>query len=171
MKSAKKIIFTLFVALIMMLTSLSTVNVDAAIEKFIINGSMEYTIIDGEKLYLYVNTSKTTKWSSSNPKIASVTKKGVVTGKKPGKVTITAKVGKKKYTCKVFVLDGNELREQSEGLGGTVIERELTPDTDISASIEANEKEKAQKDKEEEEARNKRIQDILENGSAVSDGN
>lgn len=41
--------------------------------------------------------------SSSNKKVAIVTKKGKVKGKKAGKVTITAKVGKKKYKCKVTV--------------------------------------------------------------------
>ena len=43
------------------------------------------------------------KWTSSNKKIAKVTKKGKVKGIKPGNVTITAKVGKKKYKCAVTV--------------------------------------------------------------------
>ena len=48
-------------------------------------------------------TKKKVKWSSSNKKVASVNKKGKVTAKKAGKVTITAKIGKKKYKCKVTV--------------------------------------------------------------------
>ena len=36
------------------------------------------------------NASKAVRWKSSNPKIARVSKKGVVTGKRPGKVRITA---------------------------------------------------------------------------------
>lgn len=36
-------------------------------------------------------------------KVATVSKKGKVKAKKPGKTTITAKVGKKKYKCKVIV--------------------------------------------------------------------
>ena len=48
-------------------------------------------------------TKKKVKWSTSNKKVATVSSKGVVKGKKAGKATITAKVGKKKYKCKVKV--------------------------------------------------------------------
>ena len=44
------------------------------------------------------------KWKSSNKKIATVNSKGVVKGLKKGTVTITAKVKKKKYTCRVTVV-------------------------------------------------------------------
>ncbi|MBQ6392012.1 MAG: Ig-like domain-containing protein, partial [Eubacterium sp.] len=65
-----------------------------------------------KKLTLYVKKSATLKvkgtkkkvtWTSSNKKIAKVTKKGKVTAVKKGKATITAKVGGKKYICKVTV--------------------------------------------------------------------
>ena len=62
------------------------------------------TINAGDKLQLQVTgTSKKAKWSSSNPSVATVNKKGVVTGKQGGKATITAIVDNKKYTCKVTV--------------------------------------------------------------------
>lgn len=48
-------------------------------------------------------TKKKVKWSSSNKKVVTVSSKGVVKGKKAGKATVTAKVGKKKYKCKVKV--------------------------------------------------------------------
>lgn len=48
-------------------------------------------------------TAKKVTWTSSNKKIATVTKKGKVTAKKAGKATITAKAGKKKYKCKIIV--------------------------------------------------------------------
>lgn len=50
-------------------------------------------------------TNKAVTWKSSNKKIASVSSKGKVTGKKKGKVTITVttKDGKKTATCKVRV--------------------------------------------------------------------
>lgn len=50
-----------------------------------------------------VPTSKTVKWSTSNKKIATVSSKGKVTGKKAGTCTVTAKVGSKSYKCKVTV--------------------------------------------------------------------
>ena len=48
-------------------------------------------------------TNKTVKWSTSNKKVATVTKKGVVKGVKKGTAVVTAKVGKKTYKCKVTV--------------------------------------------------------------------
>lgn len=61
----------------------------------------------GKKYTLKVNgTKQKVKWSSSNKAIATVSSKGVVTGKKAGSVKITAKVGSKKYICKVTVKKG-----------------------------------------------------------------
>ena len=48
-------------------------------------------------------TKKKVVWSSSNRKIATVTKKGKVKARKKGTATIYAKVGKKKLKCKVKV--------------------------------------------------------------------
>lgn len=48
-------------------------------------------------------TSKKVKWKSSNKKVATVSSKGVVTGKKAGSAKITAQVGKEKYVCQVTV--------------------------------------------------------------------
>lgn len=48
-------------------------------------------------------TKKKVKWSSSNKKVATVSSKGKVTAKKVGTATITAKVGNKKYSCKIVV--------------------------------------------------------------------
>lgn len=50
-----------------------------------------------------LHKKKKVKWSSSNKKIASVSKKGLVKGKKKGTVKITAKTSGRKYTCKVTV--------------------------------------------------------------------
>ena len=47
--------------------------------------------------------AKTATWTTSNKAIATVSSKGVVTGKKAGTATITAKIGKLKITCKVTV--------------------------------------------------------------------
>lgn len=50
-----------------------------------------------------LNGKKSVAWKSSNKRIASVNKKGVVTAKKKGNTTITAKVQKKKFRCRVTV--------------------------------------------------------------------
>ena len=62
------------------------------------------TITVGKTVKLKLrNTKKKAVWKSSNKKIATVSKKGIVKAKKAGSVTITAKVNKKKYTCRVTV--------------------------------------------------------------------
>ena len=49
------------------------------------------------------NYSGTVKWKSSKPKVASVSKTGLVKAKSYGKAKITATAGKKKYKCTVYV--------------------------------------------------------------------
>ena len=49
-------------------------------------------------------TNAKVKWKSSNKKVATVSSKGIVTGRKKGTVTITAKVKRKKYKCRVTVV-------------------------------------------------------------------
>lgn len=62
------------------------------------------TLNKGKKVTLKVTGTKSkVKWSTNKKSIATVTSKGVVTAKKKGTATITAKVGKKKYTCKITV--------------------------------------------------------------------
>lgn len=59
----------------------------------------------GQKLKLKVkNTKKKITWTSRNPKIAKVNKKGVVTARKAGSAVIRAKVkGGKTYKCRITV--------------------------------------------------------------------
>ena len=54
-------------------------------------------------LNTWMEPSNKITWKSSNPKIATVDAKGVVTGKKKGTVTITAKVNGLTRKCKVTV--------------------------------------------------------------------
>lgn len=64
-------------------------------------------LVKGEKYKLKLKNVKTAKvkWSSGNKKIVSVNKSGKVTAKKKGSTTITATYGKKKYKCRVTVVD------------------------------------------------------------------
>lgn len=68
----------------------------------------QVTLSVGEKVELTVcDADKAVKWSNSNRKVATVSRKGVVKAKKKGKAKITAKVGKKKLTCRVKVVKGS----------------------------------------------------------------
>ncbi len=60
----------------------------------------------GDKIDLDIVGAKEAggKYTTANKKVASVTKKGVVTAKKTGNTKITWKRGTKKYTCKVKVV-------------------------------------------------------------------
>ena len=63
------------------------------------------SITTGTKVQLKLSgTKKKVKWSVKNQKIATVSKKGLVKGKKKGTTFVYAKVsGKKKLRCKVIV--------------------------------------------------------------------
>lgn len=108
----------LFIALIMVFSvagfGLSTDVADAAAKKpkkITLKTTSKYVDIKGKvtvsvKSVSPSKASKAVTWKTSNKKIATVSKKGVVTGKKKGKVTITAtsKANKKvKKTIKITV--------------------------------------------------------------------
>lgn len=60
-----------------------------------------------DSLQLKLNGISKVTWSSSKPSVAKVSSKGKVTAVKTGTATITAKFGKKKYTCKITVKQGS----------------------------------------------------------------
>ncbi|MCR5692330.1 MAG: family 43 glycosylhydrolase, partial [Eubacterium sp.] len=77
---------------------------EAAAAKKVKLNKKKLTLRVGKKYKLKLkNNKKKVKWSSSKKKVATVTKKGLVKAKKKGTCKITAKVGKKKYVCKVTV--------------------------------------------------------------------
>lgn len=64
------------------------------------------TLVQGKKKRLKVRNlrkRRKVKWYSTKKSVATVNRKGVVKAKKKGKAYIVAKVGKKKYRCKVIV--------------------------------------------------------------------
>ncbi len=66
------------------------------------------TLPVGKTVKLKVKRAKgKVKWKSNKKKIATVTKNGTVKAKKVGKAKITAKVAKKKYTCKITIIGLN----------------------------------------------------------------
>ncbi len=64
------------------------------------------TVTEGKTYKLELSgTVQTVKWSSSDRAVAKVGSTGRVRGIKVGECTITAKIGKKKYTCHVKVME------------------------------------------------------------------
>lgn len=100
----KRIIFFIFAFLVLGL--LFDLNVVSASSKIKLSKS-SITITEGQTKKIKVKNNKKklkVKWKSKNKKIATVSKKGVITAKKAGKTKIIAKIGKKNYICKVKVV-------------------------------------------------------------------
>lgn len=101
MKRALKTILSLCLAVVMVFSILPIQTQAGSTVKL---NKTSTTIYVGQTTTLKVSgTSKTVKWSTSDKKIATVNSKGKVAAKKKGTATITAKVGKKSYKCKVTV--------------------------------------------------------------------
>ena len=102
MKRILTVVLTLALLITMMPSNLTGVNAKTV------------TKLSSKKIVLQVGKTKKLKvknkpagvkvtWKSSKKKVATVSKKGKVKAKKAGKTTITAKVGKKKYKCRISV--------------------------------------------------------------------
>lgn len=101
---------TLLLILIFTLALLSPVCAEKVQAKASL-GVKSFRITKGNSRRLYVKGSKKkVKWKTSNKAVAVVNKTGLVTAKKGGTATITAKVGKKKLKCKVKVRGLNRNR-------------------------------------------------------------
>lgn len=74
-----------------------------AVTKVKLNTTKKVLYLKGTTTLKVKGSDKKVKWSSSRKSIATVSSKGKVTAKKPGTAVITAKVGKKKLTCKITV--------------------------------------------------------------------
>lgn len=107
-KLTKQIAIMLTAALV--LTGVGGSAADAAKKAKISKSKLTLKVGQTKKLSvknLTKKQKKKLKWSSNKKKIASVNKSGKVTAKKKGTAKITAKVGKKKYTCTVKVKSSN----------------------------------------------------------------
>lgn len=64
----------------------------------------EATLCAGQTVQLKINgINEKVNWFSSNKSVATVTQNGKVSAKKKGTTTVTARIEKKKYTCKITV--------------------------------------------------------------------
>ena len=99
MKQRKRAgILLMLVCLIITLALPVTANAAVKINK------TSVSVLRGKTYNLKITgTKKKIKWTSSNKKIATVSASGKIKGIKKGRCNIYAKVGKKKYTCKVTV--------------------------------------------------------------------
>ena len=61
------------------------------------------TLSAGESTKVSVSGAKKVTWKSTNKKVATVTKKGIIKAKKAGSCKIRAKAGIKTFTCRVKV--------------------------------------------------------------------
>lgn len=85
----------------------SVSTIDAKSKKTKLNKTSITLTVGGQFKLKIKNSKKKVKWKSKNSKIVTVNSKGVVKGKKVGKTTIIARVGKKKLSCKVTVKIAN----------------------------------------------------------------
>ena len=99
----KKEILAIICMIVLSLTYITCFPVNAANIKKIKLNKKSVTIYIGKKVKLKVKTKGKVKWKSSNRKIATVTKKGVVKAKKAGRTKIIAYKGRRKAICKVVV--------------------------------------------------------------------
>lgn len=99
MKQRKRAgILLMLVCLIVTLALPVTANAAVKINK------TSVSVLRGKTYNLKITgTKKKIKWTSSNKKIATVSASGKIKGINKGRCNIYAKVGKKKYTCKVTV--------------------------------------------------------------------
>ena len=132
MKNTKRTIRTLLILVIFAIFT-SAVSVSAASASGINRKTAQITA--GKTVQLSVKDKGKITWSSSRKAVATVTTKGKVTGKKAGTATITAKVGKKKYTCKVTVKKAASSKSSSLKNGTLKIDSNTTGMTAEEAKV------------------------------------
>jgi hypothetical protein len=97
----RKMIVAAVLFFAMFLTVVPTTKVNAAVKL----NKKKVTVNAGKSVSLKLSGAKNVTWKSSDKTVATVTKKGKVTGVKAGtaKIVATNKTTKKKYTCIVTV--------------------------------------------------------------------
>ena len=98
---------------------------------------------DKDDIHYWFDYKTKATWKSSNPKVATVSSKGKVIAKKKGTATITAKVGKTTYKCKVTVLRPiskkllkfEEIPTAGNGFGGAGLAYKITNKNDYTVEF------------------------------------
>ncbi len=95
-----KRLFSLFLIIVLTLSLAPTIHANAAVKL----NKAKATLSVGSKLTLKISGTKNKViWNTNKKSVATVSTKGVVTAKGNGKAKISAKVGKKTFTCYVTV--------------------------------------------------------------------
>ena len=97
------------------------------------------TLVQGKKKRLKVRNlsrrrRRKVKWYSTRKSVATVNRKGVVKAKRKGKAYIVAKVGRKKYLCKVIVKKKVRRKKKSKKPAGNTKRQLLTGSGSITLS-------------------------------------
>ncbi len=98
-KKLQKVLAMLLI--VIMAAGMFSIQSEAAAVK--LNKTKATIYVGSSKVLKVKGISGKVKWSSSKKSVATVNSKGKVTAKKAGKTTITAKVNKKTYQCKITV--------------------------------------------------------------------
>jgi len=97
---------TIFLCTVMLFVGIFNMNM-TSIHSEAAGISLNYTKVTldkGQQIQLQMKgTSKKVKWASSNKAVATVGSTGLVTAKKSGRATITARMGRKNYRCRISV--------------------------------------------------------------------
>ena len=117
----RKHVIGFLVALAIMVMAASSVSAATRIsEKMAVGTTMRLQV---KSIYGAVRKAS---WSSSNKKIATVSKKGVVKAKKPGNCVIRARYGGRTFTCRLRVYKNVLRMGPSETKFGTVSGEEIS---------------------------------------------
>lgn len=136
---------SILVVLVLVCTLVFTTTVTASAATMKLNKKSASVYVGSTVTLKVLNTSSKVTWTTSDKSIATVkstgTKSAKVTAKKAGKVTITAKVGEKKFKCTVTVKKKNYYSEGMYKVGkdikaGTyvLIESDSFPYMEVTSS-------------------------------------
>ncbi|MCM1284216.1 MAG: Ig-like domain-containing protein [Muribaculaceae bacterium] len=120
-KNFGKQLLTLLLAIALVCTIFPTSTIAAS--KVKLNKTKATIYVGGSVTLKLTGTKKTVKWSSGKKSVATVSKKGVVTGKKKGSTDITATAGGKRYTCRITVKKIEKTSVQSQKTRYTAVDK------------------------------------------------
>ena len=117
MKTLKRILATTLILICMTLMAPgslpNTIQVNAFAKQSVTINHKSATLKTGQTIKLKLkNTNKKPIWKTSNKKIASVSTTGKVTAKSEGTATISAKLEKKTYKCKIIVKKTSKVKTE-----------------------------------------------------------